>query len=107
MDRFKIFPSIGVARLGGSKSSFFICPESEYSLGVELDIAGVEKEIEYFKDGQGLIKRQGARFRVFELDPDSNEYKPADMTKLTVEWTAHLVNKKAAVVRPANPPGIP
>lgn len=106
MDRFKIFPSIGIARLGGSPNSFYIAPETPDSLGTEMDAGGTEHELEQFKDG-GLIKRRGARFRVYEWDNLANNYAPVDMTKVTVTWSVHLANKKAAVVRPATPLAAP
>jgi len=104
MERFKIYPSIGIARVGGSPNEFFLCPESDQSLGIEIDGTGNEKEIKNYKDTTGLIKRQGARFKVFELDSETGEYLPVDMSQSSVEWSVHLVNKKAAVVRPNEPP---
>jgi hypothetical protein len=108
MDRFKIFPSIGIARLGGSKREYFLCPEKSDSLGIEIGADSKETEIKNFKDGDGLIKRQGARFRVFELDEATKEYLPVDMSTISVEWKVSLANKKAAVDRSKNlPPNLP
>lgn len=107
MERFKIYPSIGIARLGGSPNQFFLCPESNNSLGIEIDNTGNESEIKNFKDSTGLIKRQGARFRVFELNSTTGEYLPIDMNLVSVEWNVHLVNKKAGVTRPPAPPLTP
>lgn len=110
MDQFKIFPSIGIARLGGSPDSFYLAAEKENSLGTEIDAAGNEKELALFKDNH-LIKRQGARFRVFELNTANNTYEPVDMNSVSVKWSVHLVNKKAAIQRPdvplAQPPTPP
>ncbi|GHB62640.1 LodA/GoxA family CTQ-dependent oxidase [Persicitalea jodogahamensis] len=110
MERFKIFPSIGIARVGGSLNQFYLCPESNNSLGVEFDNSGNENEVKNFKDASGLIKRQGARFKVYELNSATGEYKPVDMNLVSIKWTVHLVNKKAGVTRqgpPATPPNIP
>ena len=103
MERFKIFPSIGIARVGGSQNQFFVCPENEKSFGIEIDDICNETELRNFKDSSGLIKRQAARFKVFELDASTNEYKPVDMSKASIEWQVHLVNKKSAAIRPTNP----
>lgn len=104
MERFKIFPSIGIARVGGSKDGFYLCSEKNGSLGLEIDAAGKESELAKFKDDHGLIKRQASRFRVYEFDAAANQYNPADMNSLKVEWKVKLVNKKAAAVRPQVPP---
>ncbi len=120
MERFKIFPSIGIARVGGGDQKFFLCPEKENSAGVEIDAAGNETEVVDFKDASGRIKRQGARFRIFELDDDSGEYIPLKADDVVIEWQVQLVNMKAAVSRavgdnhitiskepPSSPPNLP
>lgn len=107
MERFKIYPSIGIARLGGSPNQYCLCPESNNSLGIEIDNLGNENEVKNFKDTSGLIKRQGARFKVYELNSATGEYLPIDMNLVSVKWNVHLVNKKAGVTRPAAPPTSP
>lgn len=101
MKKFKIFPAIGIARLGGSKSEYFLCPEKNSSLGNEIDQDGNETEILNFKDKDGLIKRQGSRFKVFELNEATGEYDLLIAGEdVKIEWQVHLVNKKSAVFRP-------
>lgn len=107
MNQFKIFPSIGIGRLGDSDSQFYLCPESPDSLGIEIDGAGNETELQLFKDAALRLKRQGARFRVFQLDPATNKYLPITDPNVSVSWEVYLVNKKGAVIRPANPDDAP
>ncbi|MFT4152911.1 LodA/GoxA family CTQ-dependent oxidase [Parafilimonas sp.] len=99
MERFKIFPSIGIARVGGSSTEYFVCPENENSLGIDVDSSGNENELTSFKDPMGLIKRQAARFKIYELNTETNEYLLGNINVLTVEWRVHLVNKKSALKR--------
>src|ERR1041385_2457954 len=83
----KIYPGIGVARLGNSPNGFFVGPEAP---GQPADIPGG------FKDLQGRIKRQASRFRVYaysaagdvlgELVSDDN---------VLITWRVALANTKA------------
>ena len=95
---YKIHPSIGVARVGNASDSYFLGPETPGSPGVEL-ADGQESTVTSYKHG-GRVKRQGARFRVFEYDQDPDgtlrlvgEVGP----DVEVEWTVDLVNRKAAL----------
>ncbi len=54
----KVYPPIGIARLGNSKDGYFIGPERPDD--VVTPPGG-------FRDAAGLIKRQGARFHLFGL----------------------------------------
>lgn len=85
--RFEIHPSIGIARVGTSVAGF---------VGPEPDAAppGV------YRDDEGALLRQAARFRVFACERDdrhalisAREVTPDDGT---ISWTVHLVNRKAA-----------
>ena len=86
---YKIFPSIGIARLGNSPDEYFIGPEAP----------GIVPPGNY-RDSQGKIKRQGARFRIYEYEVD--EYGHATIQRevtandATINWSVHLVNSKAA-----------
>jgi len=57
---FKIFPSIGVARIGNcpdnSASGFYVRPEIPGSVIVPSN---------GYKDAQGRVRRQAARFRIY------------------------------------------
>lgn len=85
----KIYPGIGIARLGDSPDSFFIGPESP-GLGPQ---SGTE-----FKDAQGRVARQAARFRVFGYDADGKVVQEltAVTPGVTLAWTVQLANHKAA-----------
>ncbi|MEM1321684.1 MAG: LodA/GoxA family CTQ-dependent oxidase [Bacteroidota bacterium] len=86
IDNIKIFPSIGIARLGNSPTDFFIGPE----------IPGViPKPPGGYKDNQCRIKRQAARFRLFAYDGNTlvQEITSSDAT---ISWSVHLVHGKSA-----------
>jgi L-Lysine epsilon oxidase N-terminal/L-lysine epsilon oxidase C-terminal domain len=105
---YKIHPAIGVARLGNHPDAFYIGPESPGSPGLEIGDDGTESPLESYKDG-GRVKRQAARFRVFEYEQalDGTLELQGEVTAdAEIEWKVDLVNRKAALdrnVRPAEP----
>jgi hypothetical protein len=114
MPIYKIHPGIGIARLGNSDTEFYLAPEMPAALPQECDRAGNPREyagtpvyVSKFKDGQGRIKRQAARFRVFAYDdqsPQGKQLKLGDRIEgggnrgklVDIQWRVHLANKKAA-----------
>ena len=98
--RYEIHPSIGIMRMGNSPD-FYLAPDVAATLPIECDEHGNEgrsrRLVKKFKDAQGRVRRQAARFRIFvhdetggvrELTRDSPEV-------ASIEWTVHLANKKA------------
>ncbi|MES0021191.1 LodA/GoxA family CTQ-dependent oxidase [Mesorhizobium sp. M0036] len=105
---YRIYPAIGIARLGNDLDRFYVGPERPGHRGVEIDAAGVETAVTEYKVDADQVKRQAARFRLFELPPDGGAPQPAQLAAgSTVEWTVHLANRKAAVQRPDGPPSQP
>jgi hypothetical protein len=85
----KIYPGIGIARMGDSPEQFFIGPETP-GMG---PTPGTE-----FKDSQGRVARQGARFRVYGYDTDGNVVQEltAATPGISITWTVQLANRKAS-----------
>jgi hypothetical protein len=94
MSRFRIHPAIGVARIGNSRDGFFVGPETA-GLFANIEASGAFRS---FRDVDGAILRQGARFRVFEY-PDSGG-PPREVViagdVVDIEWRVHLANRKAS-----------
>jgi len=86
IETVKIHPAIGIARLGNSPTGFFIGPERP---GVHTRPPGG------YKDAQGRIKRQAARFRLFGYDKKGKLVKEITAADASIEWTVHLANHKA------------
>jgi len=107
---YRIYPAIGVARLGNSPDEFYIEPQSIGGLPLDVDETGCApalspdgdiRHVKQFKDGQGRIKRQAAWFRVFEYKDGKrgkavNLLESGDTSIESMEWTVHIANKKAA-----------
>jgi hypothetical protein len=89
---YRIYPAIGVARIGNSETGYFLGPESP---GIVPD--GPYRD----SSSSGKIKPQGVRFRIYKFTRDefgketlNNEVMLDNKTKIT--WSVHLVNSKAA-----------
>jgi len=88
----KIYPGIGVARVGDSPDEFFIGPETP-GLGPEPGTA--------FKDDAGRIKRQAARFRIYGFDAAGKVVQELTTASpdVKIEWSVTLANRKASGIR--------
>ena len=82
---YRIHPGIGIARLGNSPDAFCISPEQPAALPLECDARGnplmtpdgmSEVRIASFKDAQGRMKRQAARFQIWAYDEESPQGRP-------------------------------
>lgn len=101
MPRYKIFPPIGFARIGHD-DDFFFGPEVPGQGPIE---AKTGAPVTRFKNAdKKRIRKQAARFRLFQSD-DGVAWTPAALPPgATVEWSVTFENRKAAVNRPAEPP---
>ncbi|NEP52748.1 MAG: hypothetical protein F6K65_29665, partial [Moorea sp. SIO3C2] len=89
-DTYKIFPAIGVARVGNSPE-YYLAPETTGGLP-----SGTFPDD--FRDANQLMKRQGVKFRVYcypEVGGDPYEVIPGANGVDSIEWTVHLANKKS------------
>jgi hypothetical protein len=103
IDIIKIFPPIGIARLGNSppdwpddrddKGEFFVGPEGGILPGDHAPPSGG------YKDSKFRVKRQAARFRLFggatESEAWSKDAKEINLADADIKWTVELANTKA------------
>ena len=87
IERIVIHPAIGIARVGNSPDEWFLGPETP---GPHPIPAGG------FKDDQGRLKRQAARFRLYGLDKNGQVVAEVTADDADIRWTVHLANTKAA-----------
>jgi hypothetical protein len=92
---YRIHPAIGAARVGDS-DHYYLAPEAAGALPVNPD--GRPFAREDFRDADGHLRRQGARFEVFRYDGDGDgvPVRPGTGGVARIEWTVHIANKKAA-----------
>jgi hypothetical protein len=88
---YQIHPAIGIARLGNSTTEHVVGPEVP---GAAAQAQGP------FRDPQNAIKRQGARFRIYEFEHDDSgrlsAVREITAAEAQIEWRVHLVNAKGA-----------
>jgi len=113
---YRIHPAIGIARLGNSPDAFCISPETPAALPIACDEQGnprvsadgqTQQTVTTFKDKEGRIKRQAARFQIYVYDDKTPEGRPLELgdaiegggnhgTLIDIQWRVYLANKKAA-----------
>ncbi len=82
-----IHPAIGVARVGSSAEEFFIGPEVARPLPQKLG---------FYRDKNGALKRQAARFRIYGLNINGEVVKELTPENAEIDWSVHLANQKSA-----------
>jgi L-Lysine epsilon oxidase N-terminal/L-lysine epsilon oxidase C-terminal domain len=100
---YRIHPAIGVARVGDSPDDYFIGPEAP-DVPPSLTRADTSASSNgQYKDAQKRIKRQGARFRIYEYSSDGvgalAPVREITAVEAQIEWQVHLVNRKAAALQ--------
>ncbi len=86
INHFAIYPPVGIARIGNSDEYFFAS-----------DLPGkAPKPTDGFKDKDGKIKKQVARFRVYAFDKAGNVIKEITAKDAKIEWRVHVANIKSA-----------
>lgn len=84
--RYLIYPGVGIARVGNSKTDYFIGPEAP---------GEVPQPAGGFKDERGRIKRQAARFRIYGLNKQGRAVREITSADAEITWRVHLANRKA------------
>jgi L-Lysine epsilon oxidase N-terminal/L-lysine epsilon oxidase C-terminal domain len=93
MPNLRIYPAVGVARIGNS-AEFFVGPEIP---GIPGNWDSDNNVFKKFKDAEGKVLRQAARFRIFEFDDGGNPVKEVTLTDgVKIEWRVHVANRKAS-----------
>ena len=84
---YYIYPAIGIARVGNSKTEYYIGPETPNQ--------AIEEGVKY-KDKHGKVKRQVARFRIYGMDSSGKVVKEITQGDgCDIKWQVHLANRKA------------
>lgn len=107
---YRIEPSIGIARVGDSERDdstdvnyFYLSPETIGGRPLECDMFGITATppvpVTKYKDKKMRVRRQGAKFRIMKYNDDRPTDPPEEIKAapgVSLEWTVHLANKKAA-----------
>ena len=113
---YRIHPAIGIARLGDSPDEFYIAPDRPGAKPIDCDQRGnpklspdgtAELTVTKFKDAEGRVKRQAARFQIFAYDAEHPDGTPLELgdriagggndgTLVDIIWQVYPANKKAS-----------
>jgi L-lysine 6-oxidase len=107
---YRIEPSIGIARVGdsepgdsGNVNYFYLSPEAIGGRPLNCDWFGNTATppvpVEDYKDNKMRVRRQGAKFRIMRYDDANSGAAPVEIKQgpgVSIEWTVHVANKKAA-----------
>lgn len=81
-----IYPPVGIARIGNSEEYYFAS-----------DLPGqVEKPAGGYKDADGKVKKQVARFRIYGFNEAGKVVRELTADEATIDWRVHVANVKSA-----------
>src|SRR5471032_2021556 len=99
---YEVHPAIGIARVGPSQQVFFApepnCAQPQYDGPGAVPKPSRTPPPPAYRDNQGLLMRQAARFRVFKVVRDAQTKAITACEELhagngaTIEWSVHLAN---------------
>lgn len=97
---YKIHPGMGFARVGRSAQGFFLAGETPGAAPIDINAAGDEAVFSGYKDQAKIMRRQGARFRIYEYDRDDASGRLTLNREITVaqadiRWLVSLTAAKA------------
>lgn len=87
--KFRIYPSIGIARLGNGpaeKDKVIFSPEVPWANLYETDQNYLTKD--------GRLKKQAQRFYIYECDDHGNPRSQVNTEDFDIEWSVEVANKK-------------
>jgi hypothetical protein len=82
----RIYPAIGIARVGNSPDEFFVGPEIPIPTGAPDG---------GYRDKLGNLKRQAARFRIYAYNRKGKLLGELTSADADIEWIVRVANKKA------------
>ena len=85
--RAAIHPAIGIARVGNSKTEFYIGPEV---------VSPAAQDPGFYRDDTGALKREAACFRVYGYNAQGEVVRELTCADADIEWQVHLANQKAS-----------
>ena len=88
--RFRIYPSIGIARMGDSEAQ-----QGDVIFSPEIPWANLYETENNYITPDGKLKKQAQRFYIYECDEKGNPIKQADLSEFEVTWSVEVANKKA------------
>jgi len=89
-NKYKIYPSIGIARMGDSEPI-----KDDVVFSPEIPWANLYETENNYITPDGKLKKQAQKFYIYECDDHGTPVGPADLSDFDVTWTVEVANKKA------------
>lgn len=87
--KFRIYPSIGIARLGNGPAE-----QKQVVFSPEVPWANLFETDNNYRTKDGRIKKQAQRFYIYECDKNGKPVRQIDPKNYDIEWSAEVANKK-------------
>lgn len=88
--KLRIYPSIGIARLGNGPAT-----KNDVVFTPEVPWKNLYDETLEFRTHNGALKKQAQRFYIYECDDNGKPIRKLDPSTCTsIEWTVEVANKK-------------
>ncbi|MDC1162146.1 LodA/GoxA family CTQ-dependent oxidase [Tenacibaculum sp.] len=87
--KLRIYPSIGIARLGNGPAQ-----KKDVVFSPEIPWANLYETNKEYHTADGALKKQAQRFYIYECDDDNNPIRKIDPSICNIEWTVEVANKK-------------
>ena len=93
--RCAVHPALGIARVGNA-------PADQFYLAPEVPGRPADPAPGRFKNAEGQVRKEAARFRIYGYDAEGNVVKEITADDAEITWQVHLANRKAAWYKFAN-----
>lgn len=87
--KFRIYPSIGIARLGNGPAT-----KEEVIFSPEIPWANLYETDQNYLTRDGRLKKQAQRFYIYECDDHGNPTRQINTDDFDIEWSVEVANKK-------------
>ncbi|MEM7036164.1 MAG: LodA/GoxA family CTQ-dependent oxidase, partial [Bacteroidota bacterium] len=87
--KYRIYPSIGIARLGNGPAR-----KDQVVFSPEVPWANLYETENDYLTKSGKIKKQAQRFYIYRCDDHGNPVEKINPAEYDIEWTAEVANKK-------------
>jgi len=87
--KFRIYPSIGIARLGNGPAR-----KEDVIFSPEIPWANLYETEQNYLTEDGRLKKQAQRFYIYECDENGNPFRQINTDDYEIEWSVEVANKK-------------
>ncbi len=87
--KFRIYPSIGIARMGNGPAR-----KEDVIFSTEVPWANLFETDQDYLTEEGLLKKQAQRFYIYECDANGKPTRQVNPEEYDIKWSVEVANKK-------------